>query len=236
MSCSDEANSKSGIIHVERLNTMDGKRTSSGSSLKLFRNTFLTGLLVITPLAVAIFILYWVFSRVDNIVQPLIELIAGQRIPGLGFAIFIVLIYIVGLFAGNYIGRRAVRFFESLISRVPAVRQVYTGAKEAIEMLSGTGVNKAAFREVVLVQFPRPGMSTMAFITNETTDRSGQKLYAVFIPTPPIPTGGYFEIVPESRITHTRIPIDQGFKSVISCGIILPEGEEFMRDLKASLR
>jgi uncharacterized membrane protein len=214
---------------------MAGKHKSAGDTLKLLRNRFLSGLLILTPLVAAILILYWIFSRLDNIVQPLIELVAGQRIPGLGFVIIIVLIYIVGIVAKNYVGRHVVQFFEKIISNIPAIRQIYTGAKEVIEMLSGTGLNKAAFREVVLVQFPRPGMSTMAFITNETTDSSGHKLYAIFIPTPPIPTGGYFEIVPEDRLTHTRISVDQGFKSVISCGIILPDDEEFMGNLKASL-
>lgn len=214
---------------------MAGKHRTTRDNLKLIRNRFLSGLLILTPLVAAILILYWIFSRLDNIAQPLIELIAGQRIPGLGFVIVVVLIYIVGIVTKNYIGHRIVQFFEKIISRIPAIRQIYTGAKEVIEVLSGTGLNKAAFREVVLVQFPRPGMSTMAFITNETTDSTGRKLYAIFIPTPPMPTGGYFQIVPEDRITHTKISVDQGFKSVISCGIILPEDEEFMGNLKASL-
>jgi uncharacterized membrane protein len=196
---------------------------------RYLRKNLLAGVLVITPLAVVILILYWIFSNVDNIAQPVIEAISGRKIPGLGFAIFLILIYIVGIIASNYLGKRIVRFFESLITRVPVFRQLYTGAKQVVEGLLGVGMNKMAFREVVFVEFPRDGMSTMAFITNETIDKYGQKLYTIYVPTPPTPTSGLFEMVPEDRITHTDIPIDEGLKTVISCGMILPDEETIYR-------
>ncbi len=190
---------------------------------------FLAGVLVVIPLSVAILILYWIFSNVDNIVQPVIEAIFGWKIPGLGFATFLVLIYILGIIASNYLGKRVIRFFESLFAKVPVFRQIYIGAKQVIEGLSGAGINKVAFREVVFVEFPREGMTTLAFVTNEITDKSGEKFYAIYIPTPPMPTGGYFEMVSEDKITHTDISIDEGIKTVISCGIILPNEKTIIK-------
>jgi uncharacterized membrane protein len=190
---------------------------------KMVRKHFLAGILVVVPLGIALWILYWVFSNVDELLQPVIEAIFGREIPGLGFGITLVLIYITGVIASNIIGHKFIRFTESLLTKVPIFRQIYVGAKQVIESLSGTGLNKAAFREVVFVEFPREGMTTIAFITNEITDKSGKKLYAIYIPTAPLPTSGYFEIATEEQIVHTKISVDEGIKIVISSGMILPD-------------
>jgi uncharacterized membrane protein len=180
--------------------------------------------LVVVPLIIAVWILWWIFSSVDSLLQePIIKPIFGREIQGLGFAIFLVLIYITGIVASNYLGKKIVRFSEALVTRVPILRQLYIGAKQVVEGLSGAGVNKAAFREVVFVDFPREGMTTIAFITNVVIDKSGKKYYAIYIPTAPVPTSGYFEIATEEQIIHTDIPIDEGIKIVISSGMILPD-------------
>jgi uncharacterized membrane protein len=191
--------------------------------LRVFRKNFLAGMLIIIPLAIAVWLLWWVFSSVDNLLQPVISAIFNREIPGLGFAIFLVLIYITGIIASNYLGKRIIRSGESLLTKVPVFRQIYIGAKQVVEGLSGAGMNKAAFREVVFVEFPRDGMTTLAFITNEVTDKSGKKLYAIYIPTAPVPSSGYFEMVTEDKIIHTDIPVDEGIKMVISSGMILPD-------------
>lgn len=191
--------------------------------LKLFRRNFIAGILVVVPLIIAAWILWWIFSSVDNMLQPVIEAIFGREIQGLGFAIFLVLIYITGVVASNYLGKKVIHFTESLLAKVPVFRQIYIGAKQVIEGLSGAGMNKAAFREVVFVEFPREGMSTIAFITNEIKDKKGKKYYAIYIPTAPIPTSGYFEIASEEQVIHTDIPVDEGIKIVISSGMILPD-------------
>ena len=202
---------------------MKKEETRSHWLIRNLRKNFLAGILLIVPLAIAVWILYWVFSSVDNLIQPVIRAIFGREIQGLGFAIFLVVIYITGVVASNFIGKRIIRFGEMLLTRVPIFRQLYTGAKQVIEGLSGSGLNKAAFREVILVEFPKDGMTTLAFITNEITDKSGKKIYAIYIPGAPIPTSGYFEMVSEDKITHTDIPIDVGIKMVISSGMILPD-------------
>jgi len=183
----------------------------------------LAGILVVIPLVLAIWILWWIFSSVDNMLQPAIEAVFGKEIQGLGFAVFLVLIYITGIIASNYLGRKAIHFTESLLKRVPVFRQLYIGAKQVVEGFSGAGVNKAAFREVVFVEFPRPGMTTIAFVTNIIKDKNGKKYYGLYIPTAPVPTSGYFEVATEEQVIHTNISIDEGIKIVISSGMILPD-------------
>lgn len=196
---------------------------SSGHRLiRTLRKHFLAGILVVVPLGVAVLILVWVFNAVDDVLQPIIKGIFGRQIPGLGFGIAIVLVYIVGVIASNFIGKRVIRFGESLLGRVPVFRQLYIGAKQVVQGLSGAGVNKAAFREVVFVEFPREGMKTIAFVTNELSDKSGKKLLTIYIPTAPVPTSGYFEIVTEDKVTRTDISVDEAMKMVISSGMIAP--------------
>ena len=191
--------------------------------LRTLRKDFLAGLLVVVPLGVVILILVWFFSTIDNILQPVIKWIFGPGdYTGWGFGIFLVLIYIVGVLTSNIAGRRLVRFGESLLAKVPVLKQLYGASKQVVAGLSGTGLSKAAFREVVLVEFPREGMKTIAFITNEIKDKSGQKLLTVYIPTAPIPSSGYFEIVTEDKIIRTDISIDEAMQMVISSGMVSP--------------
>lgn len=193
------------------------------------RNNFLAGFLVVIPLAVAIYVIVWLFLKIDDILQPLItDAITHfnpeyKEIRGFGFIAAILIIYIVGAVTSNFLGKKIVSFSERLINRVPIFKQLYNGVKQVVEGLSGAGMNKAAFREVVFVEFPRKGMTTPAFVTNEFKGTSGEKLYGVYIPTAPIPTSGYFEIVNEANIIHTSLSIDECIKMVVSGGMIIPE-------------
>ena len=184
------------------------------------RKHFLTGILVVVPIGVVILALTWFFSTIDNLLQPIIKAIFGQEITGLGFAISLVLIYLIGVFASNIVGKRLISFGESLLARVPVLRQLYAGIKGVMESLSG--VSKAAFREVVLVEFPRQGMRTLAFITNEVTDKSGQKLLTIFIPPAPVPTSGWLQIVSEDMVTRTDMAVDEAMTMIISSGMVSP--------------
>ncbi len=190
--------------------------------LRTLRKHFLAGLLVVVPIGIVILILYWFFSTIDSLLQPIIKATFGQEITGLGFAISLVLIYITGVIASNFIGKRVIRFGESILARVPVLKQLYSGSKQVVAGLSGTGLNKAAFREVVLVEFPRDGMKTIAFVTNEVKDKSGQKLLMIYIPTAPIPTSGYFEMVTEDKVIRSNITVDEAMQMVISSGMVSP--------------
>jgi len=190
--------------------------------LKNLRRHLLAGLLVAVPIGIVILLLAWFFTTIDSLLQPVIKAVFGQEFIGLGFVISLVLIYLAGVLASNIVGRRIIHFGESILARVPVLRQLYSGSKLVIAGLSGTGLDKAAFREVVLVEFPRQGMKTIAFITNEIKDKSGKKLLTIYIPTAPVPTSGYFEIVSEDMVIRTDIPVDEAMQMVISSGMISP--------------
>ncbi len=180
------------------------------------RKQFLAGLLAIIPLGATVLILVWIFNGIDNILQPAIKLITGRSISGVGFGVTILLIYLVGVIASNVLGRRIIKYGESLLDRVPLVRQLYTGIKQLVLGFSTPG--EKGFAEAVLVEFPRKGVWTIGFVTNEETTQSGEKQLSILVPTVPNPTTGFLLIVREDEVIRTNIPIDEAVKMVISAG------------------
>ena len=192
------------------------KRTFRDQVAKKLRAQFTAGILVVVPIGAAILILVWLFSTIDDILQPVAKSILGQTIPGLGFALTLVLIYLTGVTATSVLGKRLIGYGESLLARVPFFLYFYTGIKQILE--SFTTTSEAGFLQVVLVEFPKKGMRAIGFVTSEAYDNSGEKLLSVFIPTSPNPTSGYLEIVRENDIIRTTIPIDDALKMVLSAG------------------
>lgn len=196
-------------------------RTYWGWLGRKLRAHFLAGLLVVVPIAITIWILYEGFSWIDNFLQDaVIERVFGHPIPGVGFGVTVVLIYVVGAIASNVVGRRMIRFGESLLARVPIARNIYTGVKQILDSFSAP--NKTGFMQVVLIEFPRKGTRTIGFITNEETGESGKKLLNIFIPTSPNPTSGFLQIVEEDEVIRTSISVDNALKMVVSGGRISP--------------
>ncbi len=201
---------------------MSEKKSSTWSKiLKKLSGQFIMGLVLVVPLGVTAWILKWIFDHIDSILGQYIEKLWGHYYPGIGFGVIVVLIYLVGLIASNFIGRRLIRFGESLLGRVPVVRPLYNGIKQVLESFSSPG--KTGFMQVVLIEYPRKGIKAIGFITNEMTDSSGQKLINVFIPTAPNPTTGFLQIVKEEEITRTRLSVDDAIKMVVSAGRTIPE-------------
>ena len=192
------------------------RRVSWGWLGKKLRTQFATGILVVVPIGVTILILVWLFGVVDNILQPIIRSIWGRTFPGVGFGVTIVLIYLAGVIASNIVGTRVIHYGESLLAKVPVVRQLYAGIKQILESFSRPG--KTGFMQVVLVEFPKEGMRAIGFITNESYGKSGERLLNVFIPTSPNPTSGFLEIVTEDKIIRTNISVDDALKMVVSAG------------------
>ena len=203
------------------------------------RTYFLAGLLVVVPIAASVLILVWMFDRIDNIFQPLIRSVIrwvtnnpgyNGHIVGLGFAVTIVLVLLAGIIANNFVGKKLISYGDSILRRVPIFRQIYTGAQQVMESVSGksgkSGISKASFREVVLVEFPSNRMTHVAFITNEFTASDGRKLFAVYLPSTPIPWSGFSGIVTEDMITRTTISVDEALKMVISGVLIAPHSLE----------
>jgi uncharacterized membrane protein len=188
---------------------------------KKLRTQFFTGILVIVPIGVTIWLLTWIFTSIDNILQSSVSYILGRTIPGLGFVVMIVLVYLIGVMASNIGGRRLINYGESLLGRVPIVRPIYNSIKQIVDSFSASG--KAGFKQVVVAEFPMKGTRTVGFVTNESPDKSGEKLLYIFIPTAPNPTSGFLQIVKETDVIRVDMPVDDALKMVVSAGKVLPQ-------------
>ncbi len=186
------------------------------------RSHFVAGILVAVPFLATILILRWLFEWVDELLQPIIRQFAGRPLYGLGFVITVLIIYAVGVVTTYFGGQRLLRMVESAISRVPVVRPMYNGIKQILEAFAAP--RETGFMQVVLVEFPRKGIRTLGFLTNEEFDEAGQKLLNVFIPTSPNPTSGYLMIVREEDILRTEISVDDALKMIVSAGRISLKG------------
>ncbi len=200
---------------------MGEKKNTKESWGKKLRGQFIAGILVVLPIGVTVLILVWVFTSVDNILQPVFNYFIGKNIPGVGFAATVVLIFIIGAIARNIIGRRILRYAESLLNKVPIFRQLYSSIRQIL--MSFAAPDRTGFMQVVLAQFPKDGMWTIGFITNEITQQNGELLINVFIPTSPTPWSGFFQIVKEREIIRTDISVEDAIKMVVSCGRAVSE-------------
>jgi len=188
---------------------------------KKMRRQFLTGILVVVPLGATILILVWIFERIDNILQPVIQLILGRTIPGVGFGITIVLVYLVGVIASNVIGKKIIKYGESLLTKIPVVRPLYSSIKQILGSFSSS--DKTGLGQTVLVEFPRKGIWTIGFITNESITQSGKVQLTIFIPLAPNPISGFLQIISEEEVVRIDITIDEALKMVVSAGKVSPE-------------
>jgi len=190
------------------------------------QSTFVRGLAVIIPLALTFWFFQAFLNGVDGILSPLLENWLGREVPGLGFVSMVVIILLVGLLARNLVGRILFSGFENVLRSIPFVRAVYGPIKDLVGALS-IGSKGKTFQRVVLVEYPRTGLYTIGFVTNESSYLSpGKKLTEfmnVYIPNPPNPTAGVLILVPKRDAVPLNLTIEQGLKMVLSGGIVTPE-------------
>ncbi len=208
------------------------------------KNVFLAGLAVTVPVGLTIYILIFLIDLMDGLLRVIPaaihpETLLGFRIPGLGVIATLVLIFIAGLLATSYVGGKLFRLAESLVDRIPLVRGIYQAIKQIVQtMVSKEG---QSFKKVVLVEFPREGLYTVAFVTGTTTgelrEKTGGRCINLFIPTTPNPTSGYYIIVPEDSVTSLEMSVEEAFKLIISGGMIAPtENNKQLRNKSNSVK
>lgn len=194
--------------------------------LRKLRTTFIAGLIVVVPIGLTVWILIWIFNGVEELLAPVVawvfERFGAEPITGVGFGITVALIFVIGIITTNVIGRRVVRWSESMLGKVPIARHLYVAFREVFRGFSEENAN--SFLAVVLVEFPIKGMWTVGFITYEDVDKNGKPIINVFIPLAPNPTSGFIEILHEEDIIRTSIPVEDALKMVISGGRMSPQG------------
>ncbi len=183
------------------------------------RDTFFAGLFVFIPIAITIWIVLWLLSFVNNLVLPYVRyIIPVPDIPGIGIALTIFLIFLSGIVAQNYFGRKLIVLWDNLINKIPLVRSIYIATKQLMENLFNTK-GKGKFKEAVLVEFPRKGMLSIGFVSNKVKI-DDKTYYLLYIPTAPNPTSGYTIFVEEKEVTHTDISVEEATKIILSGGLV----------------
>jgi uncharacterized membrane protein len=187
------------------------------------RRRFAVGFLVVLPLVITLFFARFMFRLLDEWFRPISERIFGIEIPGLGFAVFIIALFVLGIIATNMIGGRLLDFFERRVARIPLLSPVYQGARQITEAIQIRGTTD--FRKVVLLDFPREGLRSVGFVTREfaaPTRFCSEPSALVFVPTTPNPTTGFLVALPQRELEVLDITVEQGVKLLISGGLLTP--------------
>ncbi len=188
----------------------------------ILKGAFLRGLGLSIPVLVTVWVFQVLFQTLDGFISPLIVRYFGIQIPGLGFLTVVVILLLIGLLARNWVGSFLFSQFDKLILSIPFARTIYSATKDLIQAFNSGG---KSFRRVLLVEYPRPGLYTVAFQTNEIAvvrNDSGERMISVYIPNPPNPTSGLMILVPEKDAHPLAISIEEGLKLVLSGGIVSP--------------
>ncbi len=204
---------------------------------KKLRNIFIAGLLITVPIAFTYFVLNFLFKKLDQNLSPMFTKLLiwagapipeGFQIPGLGLAMTLIFIFIVGLLATNFFGKKLLEIGEAIVERIPVVRSIYTGTKQVVTSIAKADTN--AFRQCVLVEFPRKGVYAMGFVTGdakgEVQSKTAKHLINIFIPTTPNPTSGFLVFAPQDEVLELKMSIEDGIKLIISGGIVIPPYDE----------
>jgi uncharacterized membrane protein len=189
----------------------------------------IAGLLVWVPLAITIWVLHWLVTTLDQTLllvpeslRP--EALLGVYIPGLGVVFSFLLLIGTGVIAANFFGQRLIQAWESILGRIPVVKSIYSSVKQVSDTLLSE--NGTAFRKALLVEFPRPGCWTIAFLTGTPAEAVSAHLpsdhISVYVPTTPNPTGGYFVMVPSGSVRELDMSVDEALKYIISMGVVAP--------------
>ncbi|MBI4381023.1 MAG: DUF502 domain-containing protein [candidate division NC10 bacterium] len=196
------------------------------------RELFVVGLAVVLPLLVTYLLLRFLFEALDGLLDPMIQGILGRRIPGLGFLATVAIIFLIGALTTNIIGRKLVAVTEDLLLHIPLVKNVYAASKQLFDAFTLPG--RGAFRQVVMLEYPRSGLYALGFITATQAggfqDLVGERTVNVFIPTAPNPTSGFFLVVPEKSVIPVPISVEEALKLIVSGGLIIPPALQARRE------
>jgi len=203
------------------------------------RKYLIAGLLVWMPLGVTFLVVRAIVGFLDksllllpDVFQP--DRLLGFHIPGLGVLLAVILVLVTGMIMANLLGRRLVAFWESLLARIPLVRTLYSAVKQIMEAVLATDAK--SFRKVLLIEYPRKGVWSMAFMTSddlgEVQDKTEANVISVFIPTTPNPTSGFVLMVPQSDVIELDMAVEDGLKMIISMGVVVPNSEAYRKQLQ----
>ena len=194
------------------------------------RRYLIMGLLVWLPFGVTLLVVKLLVDLMDQTLLVLPEAyspdhLLGFHIPGLGVVLSVAVVLTTGVIMANFFGQQLLAGWEAILNRIPLVRSIYAGVKQLSETLLSSGGQ--SFRKVLLVEYPRKGLWTLAFQTGtevgEAQARTGEEVINVYVPTTPNPTSGFFLMVPRRDVLELDMSVDEGLKMIISMGVVVPK-------------
>jgi uncharacterized membrane protein len=192
---------------------------------------FITGLLIWVPLGLTVWVLKFLIGTMDQSLlllpdrlQP--EQLLGMNVYGIGTILTLLVVFITGLMTANIIGQKLLLFWEGILWRIPVVKSIYWGIKQVSDTIFSS--NGEAFRKALLVQYPREGVWTIAFMTGQPGGDVANHLkgeyISIYVPTTPNPTSGFFLMIPKSDVIELDMSVDEALKYIISMGVVPPSG------------
>ena len=196
--------------------------------MKALRKWLVSGLLVIVPLFITLGVLNWIIGTLDQTLWLLPEAwqlwLVEHRVRGLGVLFTLAILLVVGATASNFVGKRLLGWGDAAVRRIPVVRSIYSSVKQVSDTLFSESGN--AFRTAVLIQWPREGVWTIAFVTGtpggDVANYLKDDYLSVYVPTTPNPTGGYFVMLRRSDCIELRMSVDEALKYIVSMGVVAP--------------
>ena len=198
--------------------------------MSALRKWLVAGLLVVVPVAITLAVLNWIVGTLDQtlLILPRAwhpDQVLGVHIPGFGVLLTLAILLIVGAAASNLVGRKLMQFGDAIVHRIPVVRSIYSSVKQVSDTLFSESGN--AFRTAVLIQWPMPGVWTIAFVTGtpggDVSNHLGAEYLSIYVPTTPNPTGGYFVMLRRSDCIELKMSVDEALKYVVSMGVVAPK-------------
>ena len=194
--------------------------------MRSFKKYFITGLLIWVPLVITVWVLSLLVNTLESVVPVFLspQALFGRDIPGFRVVLVILVVVCTGLFAANFLGRGIVSLWENILGRIPLVRSIYNSVKQVSDTLLAP--NGQAFRQAVLVQYPREGCWTIALLTGAPSGEVASFLpgehVSVYVPTTPNPTSGFFLMMARSDVQPLEMSVDAALKYIVSMGVVVP--------------
>ena len=192
---------------------------------KHLRTRMISGILILIPLGITLFILNIMLASLTAFVRPLLHPFLGEipenAVTFIALCVTTLIIYFTGLITNHIIGRRMIHLGERVLMKMPIIKSVYSASKQVVETFSSS--TKATFKAVAVVEFPRKGSLAIGFVTGAMTNPDGQLVYRVFIATTPNPTTGFLLLIPADEVQFTDITVEDGVKMIVSGGVLSPD-------------
>jgi uncharacterized membrane protein len=225
---------------VPRVAAIGNKNGCIEPTMRFLKKYFVTGLLIWVPVVITIWVLGLVVNTLESVVPAFLSPTAlfGFDIPGFRVALVLAVLLATGMFAANFLGRGILKYSEKVLGRIPLVRSIYQSVKQVSDTLLAP--NGQAFRQAVLVQYPRAGCYTVALLTGapsgEVADHLQSDYVSVYVPTTPNPTSGFFLIMLRSEVVPLNMSVDAALKYIVSMGVVAPAAGPILNAAEAEIQ